>query len=213
MQPKQPTIISILGRPLAGKDTQAEMLLHALPFAVHLSTGDMIREVKRVGPEHRFWPILGPHIATMDQGILIPEEAINEVFEKVVHEKLAQGVKTIIVTAHPRMEKELTAYDDVVKKEGLQPIFININTSEDHMYVLHQTRDDSRTDDQIGVIATRIQEFNKHTQPVLDQLRKEGRLIDVDGVGTKAEVHERMKVALRPYLRDPEITLPMMARR
>jgi len=210
----QPTIISILGRPVSGKDTQAQLLLRELPNAEIISTGAMIREVKETGPTHRFWPILGPEIATMDQGILISEEAINQTFEQVVHEKLAEGVQTLIVTAHPRMPGELTSFDAMVRREGLWPVFVCLDTSEAYVRELHKTRNHNRVDDDEALLTTRMAEYDAHSKPVIDRLRREGRLVTVNGEGPDREsVHRRMMDALRPHVPDPEITLPAMARR
>lgn len=209
----QPTIISILGRPLAGKDTQAALLARNIPDSVIISTGAMIREVKKEGEAHRFWPILGPHIAVMDQGILIPEEAINEAFERVVHEKLAEGVQTIIVTAHPRMPKELESYDKMLTREGLTGVFVNLDTSEEYMYAMGGVRDHGRADDRREVLQTRAKEFSLHTEPVLHQLRAEGRIQTVFAERPIEIVQQELQKTLRPYLPDPEVTLPAMARR
>ncbi len=209
----KPTIISILGRPLAGKDTQAALLARKLPDAVILSTGAMIREVKDTGPTHRFWPILGPEIEVMDKGILISEDAINRVFEQVVHERLMEGRKYIIATAHPRTERELDSFDKMLVREGLEPVFINLNTSVEHMRQLHKTRNHDRADDAAEVVATRIAEYDNRTKPVMDRLRQEGRLVDIDGEQGREAVHRDIMDAVRPYLADPEITLPPMARR
>ncbi len=209
----QPTIISILGRPLAGKDTQAALLARNIPDSVIISTGAMIREVKNEGESHRFWPILGPHIAVMDQGILIPEEAVNEAFERVVHEKLAEGVRNIIVTAHPRMPKELESYDKMLAREGLTGVFVHLETSEPYMYAMGGTRNHGRADDRQDVLHTRAKEFTLHTEPVLHQLRTEGRLHTVFAERPIEIVQQELRNVLRPYLPDPEATLPPMARR
>jgi adenylate kinase family enzyme len=209
----QRTIISILGRPLAGKDTQAALLVRTMPDSVIISTGEMIREVKKEGETHRFWPILGPHIEVMDQGILIPEEAINEAFERVVHEKLAEGVRNIIVTAHPRMPKELESYDKMLVREGLTGVFVNLDTSEGYMYAMGGVRNNGRADDRQEVLQTRAKEFALHTEPVLRTLRSEGRLHTVFAERPLEIVQQELQQILRPYLADPEISLPAMARR
>ena len=55
----QTTILAIVGKPLAGKDTQADLLVAAHPEAVKISPGHIIRAVKEEGETHRFWPIVG----------------------------------------------------------------------------------------------------------------------------------------------------------
>ncbi len=199
---------------MSGKDTQAAFLKERYPEAVILSTGAMIREVKETGPSHRFWPILGQEIEVMDKGILISEDAINQVFERVVHEQLEAGKTLIIATAHPRTPKELQSFDAMLAREGLQFIGIHLQTSEAYMRKLHKTRDGSnRADDDVAVLDTRTQEFEHRTKPVIDALRSEGRIADIDGEASKEIVYSRVLDVVRPALGDPEITLPMMARR
>src|SRR3989344_1016143 len=209
----QKTIISILGRPLSGKDTQAALLVRELPNAVAISTGEIIREVKAVGSAHRFWPTLGPHIETMDAGVLIPEAAIDRVFEMVAREKFDEGFDTIIVTAQPRMPKELEDFDRFAREEGVNAVFVSLNTSEPYMYAMLETRNHGRAYDENGKLTVREQEFVLHTEPVLQTLRTEGRLIDINAERPITEVARDIRLALTPYLRDPEASLPSPSRR
>ncbi len=209
----KPVIISILGRPLSGKDTQARILAAGLPDSVIISTGEIIREVKRAGESHRFWPILGPEIAVMDSGVLISEDAINQVFERVVHERLAEGKKYIIATAHPRTLNELASFENMLRRENVRSVMINLDTTEAHMRELWKSRNDGRADDRETVLATRTREYAERTVPMLDALRVRFRLIDIPAEGTIPEVSGRVRGALIPYLPDPEIRLLPMARR
>lgn len=204
----KPTIVSILGRPLAGKDTQAELLKSEFPDAVVLSTGAMIREVKETGPDHRFWPILGPEVAVMDSGVLISEDAINKVFEQVVHEQLEAGKTLIIATAHPRTLHELDSFNAMLRREGLNFIGIHLETSEAHMKEFHKTRNGSnRADDAESVLDTRTAEFENRTKPVIDTLRKEGRIVDIDGEAPIDLVQAKIRETVRLRLNDPEMTM------
>lgn len=209
----QKTIVSILGRPLSGKDTQAAQLSRELPNAVAISTGEIIREVKATGPTHRFWPILGPHIHTMDAGVLIPDEAITQVFDTVVAEKFREGVETIIVTAYPRSQNQLKAIDEIITWEHLALVVVSLKTSESYMYAMHGTRDHGRADDGQETLVTREQEFMTYTQPVIDRLRAEGRLIELDAERPISEVQRDIQAALRPLLLDREVRMPPQFRR
>jgi adenylate kinase family enzyme len=63
------------------------------------------------------------------------------------------------------------------------------------------------------VLQTRAKEFALHTEPVLRTLRSEGRLHTVFAERPLEIVQQELQQILRPYLADPEISLPAMARR
>ena len=53
-----------------------------------------------------------------------------------------------------------------------------------------------RDDDKPETIANRLDVYEKNTSPLVEYYRGQGRLDVVNGVGTIAEVHERVKEAL-----------------
>jgi len=72
---------------------------------------------------------------------------------------------------------------------------------------------DGREDDRMDRFAVRLNTFSNNIKLVADRLRKEGRLTEISGIGSKETVVSRAIDALNLKPRDPEITLPPMARR
>ncbi len=87
----QPTILAIVGKPLAGKDTQADLLVAAHPEAVKISTGHILRAVREEGETHRFWPIVGHLLPLMEAGIKLPDPEVIEMLHAEMQEQVAAG--------------------------------------------------------------------------------------------------------------------------
>jgi adenylate kinase family enzyme len=209
----QPTIIGILGKPLAGKDTVAKALRERYTDLAVISMGDVINEVKATGPEHRFWPILKDSIAIADAGGIAPDEPIFECFRELADEYLNKGKTKIVWSAGPRTEEELKMLDRWAKTCGYQEQFFHIDITNDEAHQRLDGRKMGRADDRSDILSFRLAKFDEITQPVIDQLRNEGRIVEINGMGEKEIVGKRVQESLRIAPPDPEITLPAMARR
>lgn len=207
----QPTIISLLGKPLAGKDTVANALRDQLSDTVTISMGDIIREVKATGPTHRFWSLLKDSIAIGDAGGLAPDEPIMLCLTQLTEEHLKEGKTRIIWIAGPRSERELQMLDTWAQNRGFREQFLHIDVPDEEVYRRLDSRMDGREDDKVPDV--RLHNFRKITKPVIDRLRTEGRLVEIYGVGPREVVGRRAIESLMMTARNPEITLPMMARR
>lgn len=202
----QPTIISLLGKPLAGKDTIAAELREQLPDTVSLSMGDLIREVKATGESHRFWPLLHESIAIADAGGVVPGEPINQCMEQLIGEKIAEGNTRIIWIAGPRNIEELTWLDTWAKAHDINTQFLHIDVPDAEVYKrLDGRKDHGRVDDAVPDV--RLKNFYDITKPVIDSLRDQGRLMEINGVGEREAVKFRAVEALNMHRLDPEITL------
>jgi adenylate kinase len=96
--------IVLLGPPGAGKGTQAKVLSDKLNV-VHISTGDIFREVKKSGSE------LGKQLFDyMNRGVLVPDEIVN----RIVIERLKKDdVKDtgFILDGYPRTRNQAEELD------------------------------------------------------------------------------------------------------
>lgn len=204
----QPTIISILGKPLSGKDTVARRLAANLPDAVFINPGEIIREVSSRGQEHRFWGILSPHIPAMEKGIQVPDEAMNPLFETLINEAIAEGKKNIIIAGSPRTLDQLNTFFGFSAR--IKGILVDVTDGE--TYRRSAARGEGRVDDNPIAHTMRLDEFNQKIKPVLVKLLHEGRLITVDGMQEKEAVYRDVEKHLQFFV-DQEIGLPMIARR
>ncbi|HLD25242.1 MAG TPA: nucleoside monophosphate kinase, partial [Patescibacteria group bacterium] len=195
------------------KDTQADFLLEAHPNGNKLSPGGLIREVRDAGESHRFWPIIGPHVATMEQGIKIPDEPVVEGMSRLAKESIAQGRNLIIFAGYPRSFIQLNGITKLAQETGAQLLFMHINVTDVETYHRVYHRNDGRVDDDPDIHTVRLDEFEKHVVPMMEKLRSEGRVIDIDGMQPKDIVFKQVENELRQHILDPEVTLPFMARR
>lgn len=209
----KPTLVAFIGKPLAGKDSQSDRFVLTHPDAVKISTGAILREVKDTGESHRFWPILGPYLPYMDQGLKLPDEPILETLGKVTEEYLNDGKKWVVFAGSPRSEQQLTWFDATAMALGTPIKYIYLDTSDAETYKRTQTRNEGRKEDTPEMHAIRLVDYTQNTEPMIAKLNKEGRLISLDGEQPVETVARHVDEALHVNMRDPEINLPMMARR
>ncbi len=209
----KPTLLAIIGKPLSGKDTQADFLIAAYPDSVKLSPGGLIREVRDTGVTHRFWNIIGPHIQTMEQGIKIPDKPVVEGMNRLAQEEIAQGKRLVIFAGYPRSFVQLDGIETLARKTGAQLLFVHINATDVETYHRSYHRNEGRVDDDPTIHTVRLEEFEKHVVPMMEKLRSDGRVIDVDGMQPPDIVFRQLENELRHHTLDPEVSLPVMARR
>lgn len=211
--PVKPTILSIIGKPLSGKDTQADFLLATYPLSIKLSPGGLIREVRDTGKEHPFWPLIGPHITTMEQGIKIPDSPVIEGMNRMAKEAIAEGKNLIIYAGYPRSFTQLDGIEELSRETGAHLLFMHISATDVETYHRAYHRGEGRSDDDPMIHTVRLSEFEKHVVPMMEKLRSEGNMIDIDGMQPPDIVFKQVENELRHHMRDPEISLPVMARR
>lgn len=209
----QPTILGIIGKPLAGKDTQADLLVAAHPEAVKISTGHIIRAVHEEGETHRFWHILAPYLGMMEQGLKLPDEPIIAMLGQVVAEQVAEGKKLIVIAGSPRSFDQLEGFGAFAKETGSRLSLMHIDVDDAETYRRSATRNEGRIDDTPEVHKIRLTEYETYVQPVVDALKTEGKMVTVNGMKPIELVFRDVEHHVRHNLLDPEVTLPAMARR
>ena len=181
----------LLGPPGAGKGTQAARLVEDLRIP-QISTGDMLRaavaagsEVGRRAKEH------------MDAGRLVPDEVVIGVAE----ERLAQpdARRGFILDGFPRTAGQAAALDALLARLGVQLercIALRVDEEELVQRLLRRAEIEGRSDDNEEAIRTRMQEYRRKTQPLVDHYRAAGVLAEVDGQGSVEQVGKRIQEAL-----------------
>jgi len=182
----------LLGPPGSGKGTQAQRLVdkHGI---VHLSTGDMLRAAAAAGT-----PVGRKAKAIMDRGELVPDDVMIEIIsERLDRPDTAKG---FILDGFPRTVAQAEALDELLEERGTTiDAIIEITVDEK---VLHDriegraketggTRGDDRS------TATRLEVYRRQTAPVADYYRREGTLVQVDGMGSVEEVAALIDAHLR----------------
>ena len=209
----KPTLLAIIGKPLAGKDTQADLVVAAHPEAVKISTGHIMRAVREEGETHRFWPLIGPYIPMMEQGLKLPDGPTVAMLGEVIQEQLAEGKRMLVIAGSPRGMEQLEGFESIAKQTGAQLVLVHMDATDDETYKRSAVRNEGRVDDTPEVHKVRLQEYEEYVGPMVDKLARENRLIWVNGMQPVEGVFRQLEQQLRQHTLDPEITLSAMARR
>lgn len=98
--------IILIAAPAAGKGTLSDLLVKKYDY-LHISTGDLLREVSKENTE------LGQKIAKMlKNGELVTDEIVFEILEN----KLCQVDKPYILDGFPRTLNQAYKYDELIQK-------------------------------------------------------------------------------------------------
>jgi adenylate kinase len=181
----------LLGPPGAGKGTQGARLVEDLRVP-QISTGDMLRAAVAAGT-----PVGRRAQEHMDAGRLVPDDVVIGVAE----ERLAQpdAAAGFILDGFPRTPGQAAALDALLARLGVRLercIALRVDENELVARLLRRAEIEGRSDDNEAAIRTRMQEYRRKTQPLIDHYRAAGVLAEVDGVGGVEQVAKRIQEAL-----------------
>jgi adenylate kinase len=206
--------ILLFGPPGAGKGTQSALLVEKMGYQ-HISTGDLFRAAIKnqtaLGQQAKSY---------IDKGQLVPDSiTIGMVDEKL---KTLEGRK-FILDGFPRTVPQADALKDLLDKTGTKiekAIFLEVPRDQiirrlsgrrmtadgKHVYHLEFAPPKKagicdvtgealiqRPDDKEEVIQTRLEAYDKSTNPLKDYYRSKGTLEIVDGTGAAEEVLSRIQ--------------------
>ena len=210
--------IILLGAPGAGKGTQAVILAENLKL-VQVASGDLFRQALRDETE------LGLKAkAYMDKGQLVPDEiTIQMVLERLAAPDCAGGA---ILDGFPRNLPQAKALDTALGEQSKaidNVVYIAVSEAEllkrlGGRWICRQCQApyhevDSppkvtgkcdrcggelyqRADDNTETIKQRLKVYFAETSPLIDYYTGSGKLLEIDGEGSAAEVNKRIVAAL-----------------
>ncbi len=210
--------IILLGAPGAGKGTQAVMLAGKLKL-VQVASGDLFRQALRDETE------LGKMAkAFMEKGQLVPDEiTIRMVLERLSAPDTASGA---ILDGFPRNLKQAMALDKALEKQSRaidRVVYIKVAEGEllkrlggrwicrNCQAPYHEVDSPpkkkgkcdrcggelyQRADDNIETVKKRLEVYFAETAPLIDYYKKAGKLLEINGQGSAAEVNRRIVAAL-----------------
>ena len=182
--------IVLFGKPGAGKGTQADFLKHKYNL-VHLSTGDIFRFNMKNDTE------LGKLAKSyIDNGDLVPDEVtINMLQDEVEKNPQAKG---FLFDGFPRTIAQAEALDKFLagkNQEITATVALEANDEVLVQRLLERGKTSGRADDQDEEkIRNRYQEYNEKTAPLMDYYKAQHKFYAVDGIGTIAEVNDRLNL-------------------
>ncbi len=210
--------IVFVGAPGAGKGTQASVVAEKLNL-VHVSSGDLFRQALEQGTE------LGKQAKSyMEKGVLVPDEiTIQMVMERLDAPDCENGV---ILDGFPRNLPQAEALDSALDEQGKEidkVIYIKVSAGElikrlsarwlcrqcQAVYNMINSPPGvagkcdrcggelyQRPDDKPETVKKRLDVYFAETAPLIDHYRRQGKLKEIEGEGSVAEVTQRIVSAL-----------------
>jgi len=174
----------IFGPPGSGKGTQSEKIIDRYELT-HVSTGMLFRKHLEEGTK------LGKLAKQyMDEGKLVPDEVVIDMVEDKIDN--TPNTKGFIFDGFPRTVKQAEALDEILEERGEKiscTISLIVPDRELKKRIKKRSETSGRTDDQDEKkIETRIEVYKEETLPVSDYYEKQGKLEEVEGVGSIDEI-------------------------
>ena len=179
----------IMGPPGAGKGTQAAFI--AEHFSIpHVSTGDLFRENLANGTA------LGQEAKKyMDAGEYVPDSVTNG----MVRDRLKQSdaASGFLLDGYPRTVAQVAELDGMLGGKSLDKVVVlSADIEEVVARLLNRAKEQGRADDSDEVIRRRLEVYAEQTAPLISLYASRGILVEVNGIGTIAEVNDRLMKAI-----------------
>lgn len=183
--------IVLFGPPGAGKGTQSIRIKEKFDL-VHISTGDVFRALD---PESELGKLARSY---SEKGNLVPDDVTIRILEQEVLKN--PNAKGVIYDGFPRTSAQAEALDRFLAAKGTEvSVMVSLVVPEDELKtrLLSRAEVSGRADDADPVvIQNRIDTYNKSTAPVADFYNRQGKLVEIVGVGSIDEITERIEEAL-----------------
>jgi adenylate kinase len=202
-------VIVLLGPPGAGKSEQGRRLAehHYIPV---ISTGDLLRDNVKRGTQ------LGLQADPyMKAGQLVPDSLMNPILEERLSQ--ADCRRGLILDGYPRTPAQAESLDALLKNRGLKWWVFLLDVPTERLVerlsgrricprcqrtynIYYQPPKNTgvcdadgsplvqRPDDQPEVVRSRLDTYQKQTQPTIDYYARQGRLVRVNGDQTPTQV-------------------------
>lgn len=185
--PKDVTVVFVLGGPGAGKGTQCANLVRDFGFA-HLSAGDLLR-AEQTRPGSEFGELIRTYIK---EGKIVPQEVTIALLENAMR---ASKKSKFLIDGFPRQMDQAVKFEETVCPSKFILFF---DTTEETMLkrLLKRGETSGRDDDNIESIRKRFRTFEQTSMPVVDYFAKLGKVVKVDASQDVAGVYEEVKEKL-----------------
>ncbi|MDC7682308.1 adenylate kinase [Asticcacaulis sp. BYS171W] len=181
----------LFGPPAAGKGTQAKRLVVAHNL-VQLSTGDMLRAAIAAGSE------LGQKVKSiLDIGGLVSDDIVIDLIKANL--PAAEAAGGAIFDGFPRTLAQAEALDAIlIERDAPIDVVVRLKVDENALIERIEKRfaEQGRSDDNPATYKDRLATYNAQTAPLLPYYAAQGKLVEVDGMGSVEEVSARVEAAL-----------------
>lgn len=189
-------LILFLGKPGAGKGTQAALLAQKTDYLV-FKTSD---ELRRLAREH---PVVGEKIVgTMQQGGLVPYWLVMHLWlGGILSRETDEG---LIIDGAVRRPEEATLFHDVCAwfSRPYRVFFLNVSDEEMKTRIGKRATIEGRSDDNDKALIERMNEYATHTSQALAFFKTQGTYVEIAGEGSVDEVRGRVMEAFTKMFPD-----------
>jgi adenylate kinase len=181
----------LMGPPGAGKGTQATVISGLLGVP-HVSTGDIFRKNVAGGTS------LGIEAKRyMDAGEYVPDGVTNA----MVRDRLSQDDcrPGFLLDGYPRTVEQVGELSSMLSSSGEslhRVVELTVDVDEVVQRLVLRAAEQGRSDDSEDVIRRRLEVYFHQTAPLTAMYESQGLLVRVDGMGTVAEVSDRIMAVL-----------------
>ena len=191
--PTSPLVIIMLGVPGSGKGTQAQRLAKVFDIT-HESSGNLLRQAAEAGTD------LGRLAKSYyEQGELVPDEIVCKIVINNLQTFRAQG-RGIVLDGFPRTLEQAQKLEKSLAELGLEiDVVIHIKTGIDEVERRLASR--GREDDEMLVVAHRIDIYRSQTLPLIEFYKQQGLLLNIDGEQAIECVHGEILAGLQVVVR------------
>lgn len=180
-----------IGPPGAGKGTQCARLVNLLNIP-HLSTGEMLRSVKKQDTALSRWVA-----SYIDAGRLAPDHLVMRIVaQRLKSDECRNGA---LFDGFPRTIVQAQLLDDFLSDEGLvlnMALELRVDEEELIQRLLKRAQIDGRVDDNYDTIRERLHVFKTQTAPLTEYYAKQSKLEVVDGMQSPDQVFEAIKACV-----------------
>ena len=181
----------LFGPPAAGKGTQAKRLVETRGM-VQLSTGDMLRAAIASGSD------LGLKVKdVLARGDLVTDEIVIALIEERLPEAEAAG--GAIFDGFPRTVAQAEALDAMLARRGAQVdrvVRLRVDDAALTARIARRFAEQARPDDNPDTFKDRLAVYNRNTAPLLPYYEGQGKLVEIDGMGSIDDVSTAIDAAL-----------------
>ena len=183
-----------IGPPGAGKGTQCKRLVELLKIP-HLSTGEMLRAVKRQESALSRWVA-----SYIDAGKLAPDHLVMRIIaQRLQSEECVNGA---LFDGFPRTIIQAQLLDDYLVEQGTQldmALELKVNEEELIQRLLKRAQIDGRADDNYETIRERLHVFNTQTAPLTEYYDLQGKLEQVNGMQPEEQVFADIRACVAKH--------------
>lgn len=189
--PKEITVVFVLGRPGSGKGTQCAQLVRDYDF-VHLSAGDLLRQ-EQARPGSGYANMIQQ---SMQNGQIVPMHVTISLLKNEMIQSVTRGKKRFLIDGFPRKIDQMLAFE-----KNVCPCQFTLDFHCSESILIERLLARGRRDDNIDTIQKRFKTHQELTVPVIEYMEKQGKLVRVTCENSIESTYQETLDQIRPFLK------------